>query len=85
MPRSYIIDDPVKKQFLLDRETLVSPAVLADEMAKIFSKCWIYVGHSSELKQPNDFVTRLTNRAIELSITANFKNRKQQQDQSKPT
>ena len=27
-------------------------------MAKIFSKCWIYVGHSSELKKPNDFVTR---------------------------
>jgi p-cumate 2,3-dioxygenase alpha subunit len=27
-------------------------------MARIFSKCWIYVGHSSELKKPNDFVTR---------------------------
>ncbi len=52
MPRSYIVDDPVKKRFLLDREALVSPAVLQDEMAKIFAKCWIYVGHSSELKNP---------------------------------
>ena len=57
-PRSFIIDDPQKKRFLLDREALVSPAVLNDEMAKIFARCWIYVGHSSELKKPNDFVTR---------------------------
>ncbi len=58
MPRSYIIDDPVRQRFLLDREALVSAAVLQEEMAKIFAKCWIYVGHSSELKKPNDFVTR---------------------------
>src|SRR4029079_422957 len=58
MTRSYIVDDPVKRRFLLDREALVSEAVLRDEMARIFSKCWIYVGHASELKKPNDFVTR---------------------------
>ena len=58
MPRSYIIDDPLKKRFLLDREALVSPSVLQEEISKIFAKCWIYVGHSSELKKPNDFVTR---------------------------
>ncbi len=32
MSRSYIVDDPVKQQFLLDREALVSASVLADEM-----------------------------------------------------
>jgi p-cumate 2,3-dioxygenase alpha subunit len=58
MPRSYIVDDPVKQQFLLDREALVSDSVLEDERSKIFAKSWIYVGHSSELKKPNDFVTR---------------------------
>jgi phenylpropionate dioxygenase-like ring-hydroxylating dioxygenase large terminal subunit len=58
MSRSFIIDDQEKQHFFLDREALVSDAVLADEMRKIFSKCWIYVGHASELKQPNDFVTR---------------------------
>ena len=58
MTRKYIVDDPVKKRFMLDREALVSNAVLADEMAKVFGKCWIYVGHASELKKPNDFVTR---------------------------
>lgn len=58
MPRSYIIDDADRKRFLLDREALVSPSVLQDEMAKIFPRCWIYVGHASELKNANDFVTR---------------------------
>jgi len=58
MPRSYIVDDSAKNRFLLDREALVSQSVLAGEMANVFSKCWIYVGHASELKQPNDFVTR---------------------------
>ena len=58
MPRSFIVDDPVKKQFLLDREALVSQNVLADEMSKVFGTCWIYVGHASELKKPNDFITR---------------------------
>ncbi|MDX3906425.1 MAG: aromatic ring-hydroxylating dioxygenase subunit alpha [Pigmentiphaga sp.] len=54
----YIIDDPESQRFLLHREVHVSPAVLAEEMDKIFAKCWIYVGHTSELAQPGDFVTR---------------------------
>jgi len=54
----YIIDDPSNKRFMLNRETLISPAVLAQEQDKIFAKCWIYVGHSSELKNPGDFITR---------------------------
>jgi p-cumate 2,3-dioxygenase alpha subunit len=58
MARSYIVDDPEKKQFLLDREVHVSDTVLREEMAHIFAKCWIYVGHGSELKNVNDFVTR---------------------------
>jgi len=64
MSRTYIVDDPVKQQFLLDREALVSASVLADEMTKIFAKCWIYVGHASELKKPNDFITRLNSTAM---------------------
>jgi p-cumate 2,3-dioxygenase alpha subunit len=59
MDRSYIVDDPSKKTFLLDREALVSEELLCRERTNIFAKCWIYVGHASELKRPNDFVTRL--------------------------
>src|SRR6266404_3317517 len=56
--RSYIVDDREKKTFLLDREVLVSEDVLRREMAQIFGRCWIYVGHASELKKPGDFRSR---------------------------
>src|SRR5262245_5504554 len=56
--RSYIVDDREKKTFLLDREVLVSEDVLRQEMAHIFGRCWIYVGHSSELRKPGDFRSR---------------------------
>ncbi len=59
MRDSFIIDDAVGKKFLLNREALVSADVLKREIKNIFSKCWIYVGHSSELKKPGDFQTRL--------------------------
>ena len=45
--RSYIVDDRERKTFLLDREVLVSEDILRKEMAHIFSRCWIYVGHAS--------------------------------------
>ena len=56
--RSYIVDDREKKTFLLDREVLVSDDILRTEMARIFGRCWIYVGHASELKKPGDFRSR---------------------------
>ena len=56
--RSYIIDDREKKTFLLDREVLVSGDILQTEMTRIFGRCWIYVGHASELKKPDDFRSR---------------------------
>lgn len=56
--RSYLIDDREKGLFLLDREVHVSEDVLRREMTAIFSKCWIYVGHGSELGKPGDFKTR---------------------------
>ena len=53
--RSYIIDDREQKTFLLDREVHVSEDILRQEMSLIFGRCWIYVGHGSELKNPGDF------------------------------
>lgn len=56
--RSFVVDDREKGVFLLDREALVSEDVLRDEVRNIFAKCWIYVGHGSELKRNGDFHTR---------------------------
>ena len=55
---SFVVEDPEKGTFLLDRKALVSQDVLETEISNIFSKCWIYVGHSSEVKNPGDFHTR---------------------------
>jgi phenylpropionate dioxygenase-like ring-hydroxylating dioxygenase large terminal subunit len=56
--RSFIRDEADRQVFLLDREALVSESVLKDEMRRIFARCWIYVGHASEVAQPGDFVSR---------------------------
>jgi p-cumate 2,3-dioxygenase alpha subunit len=54
----YIVDDNERKVFMLNREVHVSEQILQDEMERVFSKCWIYVGHESELQKSGDFVTR---------------------------
>ena len=38
--------------FSVNRKVFVSPDVLEGENRAIFDKCWIYVGHASEIKQP---------------------------------
>ena len=58
MRNGYIIDDRQGKKFLLNREALVSSEILQEEIKRIFAKCWIYVGHTSEIRNPGDFVTR---------------------------
>ncbi len=31
------------------------PAIFEEEMDKIFSRGWVYVGHASEIPRPGDF------------------------------
>ena len=45
-------------RFRVARTTYTDPALHAAEMEAIFAKCWLFVGHESELANPNDFVTR---------------------------
>jgi len=56
--KTYIVDDCDKNLFLLDRTAYVSEEILAQEIHRVFGRCWIYVGHSSELKNPGDFQSR---------------------------
>lgn len=50
--------DPARGRFRVARAAYVDPALHAAEMEVIFSRCWLYVGHDSEIPNPNDFVTR---------------------------
>ncbi|ALL79308.1 p-cumate dioxygenase (plasmid) [Pseudonocardia sp. EC080610-09] len=54
----YIIDDREMPRFRVNREVMVAPDVFARERDHIFSTCWLYLGHESELRKPNDFRTR---------------------------
>ncbi len=50
--------DEAKGRFSVSRATYTDPALHAAEMEEIFAKCWLFVGHDSELPKANDFLTR---------------------------
>ena len=54
----YIIDDGDRGLFKVARTAFVEPQVFAQEQKRIFERCWLYLGHESELAKPGDFVTR---------------------------
>jgi len=50
--------DPDRKLFKVPRSAFTSQAVFEAERDVIFSRCWLYLGHSSEIRKPGQFVTR---------------------------
>ena len=50
--------DEARAIFRVSRQSFVDPSILADERREIFDKCWLYLGHGSELPRVGDFVTR---------------------------
>ncbi|MSQ32682.1 MAG: aromatic ring-hydroxylating dioxygenase subunit alpha [Dehalococcoidia bacterium] len=41
---------------LLDRSIYTDEAIYAQELEQIFGRMWLFVGHESQVKKPNDFV-----------------------------
>ncbi len=50
--------DADRRTFRTARSSYVDRELYSAELKSIFSKCWLYVGHESELSGPNDFKTR---------------------------
>jgi len=50
--RSFI--DPEKGT--ISREAYVNPEIFEQEMEQIFQRCWLFLGHESQLPNPGDFV-----------------------------
>jgi phenylpropionate dioxygenase-like ring-hydroxylating dioxygenase large terminal subunit len=57
-PRDWVVEDIPAGTFRVNRAALVDEAVFRDEMRSIFDRCWLYVGHESEIPQPGDFRAR---------------------------
>jgi phenylpropionate dioxygenase-like ring-hydroxylating dioxygenase large terminal subunit len=53
-----VVEDLENMTFQVHRQVFVSSDVLEHEQRAIFDKCWVYVGHASEVKNPGDFRTR---------------------------
>lgn len=58
MAGKWVIDDRETPLFKVNRRAMIDPDVLALERERIFDRCWLYVGHESEIPAPHDFRTR---------------------------
>jgi p-cumate 2,3-dioxygenase alpha subunit len=54
----YIVDDPVRGLFKVHRSAMTSAEILEREREVIFDRCWLYLGHESEIPEPGSFKTR---------------------------
>jgi p-cumate 2,3-dioxygenase alpha subunit len=53
-----IHEDPDAALFRVHRDAFVSQEVFEAERREVFDRCWLYVGHESEIPNPADFLTR---------------------------
>src|SRR6201996_2911464 len=51
-------DDRERLRFRVSRVAMTDPGVFARERDVVFGRSWLYIGHETELRKPNDFVTR---------------------------
>ena len=54
-----LLVDPAQRIFKVARRNFVDPEIYEAEKERIFDRCWLYLGHSSELPKPGDFISRV--------------------------
>jgi phenylpropionate dioxygenase-like ring-hydroxylating dioxygenase large terminal subunit len=58
-PGTGVVDENLDTQrFRVHRSAMTSPEILRREAAEVFDRCWLYVGHTSEVANPGDYVRR---------------------------
>ncbi|MCY3794663.1 MAG: aromatic ring-hydroxylating dioxygenase subunit alpha [Gammaproteobacteria bacterium] len=56
--KDLVVDDQQRGIFRVHRSTMRSLDLFQQERELIFNRCWIYVGHESEVKHPGDYRRR---------------------------
>lgn len=56
--RNDIVTKDDNSVFEVRQTVFLDPEILAAERARIFDKCWLYIGHASEIPEPGSFLTR---------------------------
>ena len=56
--KDLIVDDSERGIFRYHRSSLTSPHILELEWERIFDRCWLYLGHESEVERPGDYRRR---------------------------
>jgi p-cumate 2,3-dioxygenase subunit alpha len=51
-------EDLGNARFRVNRRAMTEPEILRREVTEIFDRCWLYVGHTSEIPEPGDYVRR---------------------------
>jgi p-cumate 2,3-dioxygenase subunit alpha len=54
----FVQEDQERSSFRVNRRVFVEERVFLRERTAIFDKCWLYLGHASELPKACDYVTR---------------------------
>lgn len=57
-PRKLIYEDPARGIFRVHRSVFSSAEIAELECKNIFDRCWVYLGHESEVEKPGDFRRR---------------------------
>jgi p-cumate 2,3-dioxygenase alpha subunit len=56
--KKYIVEDQLNSEFLVHRSVFTDQEILELEKKEIFNKCWLFIGHESEIPNNGDFIRR---------------------------
>lgn len=57
-PGCLVLEDEKQGLFRVARRSFTDADIMAAEYRNVFNKCWLYLGHESEVARNGDFITR---------------------------